>query len=355
MATLSFLEAQGILEQERIGAKAPLVITLDGAAMAHFDLTLAELERYLPEREEPADFDDFWRGTISAQGALPPEAEFTEIESGYTELITFDVTFAGFGGHPIKGWFLLPRHRTGPLPVVVSYLGYGGGRGVPGSWTGWPSAGIAQFVMDSRGQGSGYRPGDTPDGALTGPHSGGVMTLGIDAPESYYYRRLFTDAVRAVEVAANHPRVDPERVVVAGGSQGGGIALAVAGLSARPLAGALIDVPFLCHYRRAITLVDTAPYAELVRYLRIHRHQEDRVLATLDYFDGLHFAARATAPALFSVGLMDQVCPPSTVYAAYNHYAGAKEMAVYPFNGHENGEEVQTERQLRFLERLLGR
>ncbi|MFJ6677320.1 acetylxylan esterase [Actinosynnema sp. NPDC091369] len=45
--------------------------------------------------------------------------------------------------------------------------------------------------------------------------------------------------------------------------------------------------------------------------------------ATLAYFDGVHFAQRATAPALFSVGLMDPIRPPSTVYAAFNHYAGS--------------------------------
>ena len=57
---------------------------------------------------------------------------------------------------------------------------------------------------------------------------------------------------------------------------------------------------------------------------------------------------------MFSVGLMDQVCPPSTVYAAYNHYAGRKRMEVYPFNGHENGEEVQAERVVAFIREQAG-
>ncbi|WP_257955964.1 acetylxylan esterase [Nocardioides sp. B-3] len=48
-------------------------------------------------------------------------------------------------------------------------------------------------------------------------------------------------------------------------------------------------------------------------------------------------AARADVPALFSVALMDDVCPPSTVYAAYNHYAGPKEIEVYTYNEHEGG------------------
>ncbi|ROP49151.1 MULTISPECIES: acetylxylan esterase [unclassified Rathayibacter] len=316
--------------------------------MAFFDLTLPELQVYMPDREEPDEFDAFWSSTIAESRALAAEPRFEDVDAGYSELITQDVRFSGFGGQEISGWFIAPRHRTGPLPVVVSYLGYGGGRGLIGSWSQLPSAGIAQFVMDSRGQGSGYRPGSTPDGEFTGPSAGGVMTLGIEDPSQYYYRRLFTDAVLAVDAARRHPLADPDRIVVSGGSQGGGIALAAAGLS-EGLAGAVIDVPFLCGFRRATGLVDTFPYGEIVRYLHVHRGDEERVFRTLSYFDGINFAARSSADALFSVGLMDQVCPPSTVFAAFNHYGGAKRIEVYPYNGHENGEEFQGQKTVEFV------
>ena len=91
---------------------------------------------------------------------------------------------------------------------------------------------------------------------------------------------------------------------------------------------AMPDVPFLCHYRRATEITNDNPYAELVRYCTVHRDKIDTVFDTLAYFDGLNFAARARAQALFSAGLMDTICPPSTVFAAYNHYAGPKEIKV---------------------------
>jgi cephalosporin-C deacetylase len=34
---------------------------------------------------------------------------------------------------------------------------------------------------------------------------------------------------------------------------------------------------------------------------------------------------------------MDAITPPSTVFAAHNAYAGPKELAVWPHNGHEAG------------------
>ena len=56
------------------------------------------------------------------------------------------------------------------------------------------------------------------------------MTRGIEDPDTYYYRRLMTDAVRAVEAVRSLPAVAVDSVAVQGVSQGGGLALAVAGL-----------------------------------------------------------------------------------------------------------------------------
>lgn len=309
--------------------------------MAQFDLPLAELERYSPEITAPSDLDEFWAATLAETRSHDLDLRVEEVHNHLTLVTTYDVSFAGFDGHRINAWLHLPVGTSVPLPGVVEYAGYSGGRGLSHQHVAWALAGYAHFTMDTRGQGWGGRSGGTPDPSADAGLNAtpGHMTRGILDPASYYYRRVYADAVRAIEAATASGFVDPDRVVVAGVSQGGGIAIAVSALSPG-LAGALVDVPFLCHFDRAITITDEDPYREVARYLARHRPHEAQARETLSYFDGAVLAPKATAPALFSVALMDEVCPPSTVYAAFNRWGGdEKRMAVYPFNGHEGGDE----------------
>lgn len=330
--------------------------------MAWFDFPPEKLETYSPEEKAPSDFDSFWKKTLAETEALGGAApHFVQVDDSIFGMVdAYDVTFAGYLGQPIKGWYLEPKNYDpdthGKLPCVVSYVGYGGGRGHPFDQVGWPVAGFATLIMDTRGQGSGWSTGDTPDDApegSAGPQIPGFMTRGIQSRETYYYRRVFTDAARAVEAAASHPNVDPKRIAVTGGSQGGGIAIAAAALSGKKVRVCMPDVPYLCHYRRATTIIDSDPYAEISRYCKTHRGASKKVFEVLSYFDGMHFAPRITAKCLFSVGLMDTICPPSTVYAAYNRVKTRKQIKVYDFNNHEGGGAFQHTAKIRFAQENL--
>jgi cephalosporin-C deacetylase len=319
--------------------------------MPRTDFAPDELRAYAPDLAEPADLAQFWSQSLAAAREFPLAARFEPVESGLSTLRSFDTTFAGSDGSEIRAWLHLPGTWTpgqAPLPAMVQYQGYGGGRGLVQEHTFWATAGYAHLIMDTRGQGSGWSSGQTPDPQGSGPAQPGFLTRGITSPDTYYSRRVFTDAVRALEAARTHPAIDSERVVITGASQGGGIAIAVASL-APAVAGVMPDVPFLADFRRAVDIAGSEPYAELERYLACHRDQAGTVFATLSYFDVAVLGRRATAPALFSVAHMDQTCPPSTVYAAYHAYGGPKQIRDYPFNDHEGGDIFQKVEQLRWL------
>ena len=90
-----------------------------------------------------------------------------------------------------------------------------------------------------------------------------------------------------------------------------------------------------------------------MRYPRTRRHTTERVFETLSYLDGVNFTVRSGIPTRFSVGLLDDICPPSTVYGSFNHYASEKRMIVYPYNGHGQGGPYQDAEHLRFIRALL--
>lgn len=320
--------------------------------MAQFDLPLPALREYLPDLREPDDLDAFWDVTLAEARAHPLDVRLAPVETGLVTVQTWDVTFCGFGGHPIRGWYSRPAGASTMLPGVLEYLGYGRGRGLPHERLTWASAGYAHLLMDSRGQGGQYGSGgDTDDPVGAASSAPGFLTRGIEDPADYYYRRLITDAVRAVEALGSLPDVDATRLLVAGNSQGGGLALATAGLVPE-LTGAIAAVPFLAHPERALEVTEQHPWAEVLQYLSVRRGSERQVMRTLSYFDVASLGRRARAAALFSVGLRDSVSPPSTVFAAFNHYGAetgteiAKEIEVYPHNHHEGGDAYFTRRSI---------
>ena len=137
-----------------------------------------------------------------------------------------------------------------------------------------------------------------------------------------------------------------------GVSQGGGISLVVAGLTSG-LSAVIAEVPFLCDFPRGAELAGKGPYLELAGYLATYRQHYEQVFSVLAYFDAAVLCQRAKAPALFSVALMDQACPPSTVYGAYNAYSGPKEIRRYPFNDHEGGQFHQEAEELAWLPKIM--
>lgn len=320
--------------------------------MPWYDMPLEQLRAYRTSTEEPAGLDDWWAARLKEARARSTPVTLTRHEPDlYGPAEVYDAEFSGAGGDRIRAWYITPAHGD-VHTIMVTFIGYGGGRGAPAEHILLPALGYAVFVMDTRGQGGRWTFGATGDAGSGGPENSLVMTRGVTSPETYYYTRLITDAALAVDAAAELAGPTAQ-IAVGGASQGGGLALAAAALHGRRIAACQADVPFLCDIQRAITLAPHAPYTEIPEFLAHNTHLAGAVLDTLRYVDCALLARRVTAPTLMSVSLMDPICPPSTVFAAYNEIPAAKDIAVHPFSQHDVPR-GHSERKIRHLREHLG-
>ena len=303
--------------------------------MPSIDMPLEQLRQYKPSLYREEDFDSFWSDTLKESARQPLHAELVPYDLGAKNVECFAVRFDGFGGGRIAGWYLRPTQR-GKFPGICSYHGYSGRGTRPLDLLAYASQGICVLSMDCRGQN-----GQSQDNAVTPEgHFMGWMTKGIRDPRSYYYRYVYADAVRALELLAGRDEVDNARLAITGGSQGGGISLAVSALSDRPLLS-LPDIPFLCDFRRGVAICGNGPYPEIPSFIKQFPHLYEQAFRTLSYCDNLNLAPKIRCRTVISNCLWDDVCPPSTIYGVYHHMTCEKSMEIYPFHKHETPAEHQ--------------
>jgi cephalosporin-C deacetylase len=250
---------------------------------------------------------------------------------------------------PIHGWMIVPSFlRHDRYPCLIRFPGFNGSRGDPASLMHWVMMGFVVLSVDVRQQG-----GNT--GSKAAYSSGFAMNVasqGLNNKYEYYYRYVTMDCLKAIDFACAQAEVDPSRIVLEGGSQGGGLAMALAALDDRPVL-AMADVPSLSHLTQRVEGLNGA-FRCAAEYIKQHPDELDVVLDTLSYFDTMNMADRITCRVFASVALKDETCPPGMFFATYNRIAGEKDIVIYPFNGHEGGGGKQTEKKLDYVKMWFG-
>ena len=305
-----------------------------GRRMHYIDAKLNQLAAIRPVRTAKPDYDDYWEGMIRSHTGQTPHADRAEAATELLGVRACKVVYEGDAGTPIHGLYLLPPGRSDgePPPCLVCFHGYTGSKGDPEDYAAWLLRGYGVFAVDVRGQ-SGETGNTMPN---TYGMTKGWMTQGILDKDTCYYKAVTADALRAVEWVLAQPETDPDRIVVMGGSQGGGIALLAAAFHPRVRA-AVADIPNMCQMDFGI-FNSTGSLTEAAEFVNRHPEHLERVLTTLSYYDAVNCAERIACPILVSVGLKDTVCWPETVYAAYNAIASPdKAIIAYPFAGHYTG------------------
>ena len=284
------------------------------------------VEEIRPGGKLPENFNRFWREAKAELIRIPIDAKLEEVEVvDPGDAKRFKVSLANVNGSRVYGWLHLPE-GNGPFPTVLSIPGSGIGR--TGRFAGFTEAGIAVLAIEVHGlepqaqeiigAAQWIRPvtdeteyfAKLQNGILAGYHS-----FGIEDPYRYYHRRTLQSAMRALDYLYTRKDVDPRKIIVFGGSQGGGLSLLTAAIDKR-VDAVVATVPAFCN-----------------NVSRKDSHIP-HVSRTMSYFDAALAAELIEVPALIGVGFIDGTCLPANVYSAYNNIKGPKRIENFYNMGH---------------------
>ncbi len=259
----------------------------------------------------------FWSDTLRKLAAEPIEAKELDTREPLPYK-SYRIEYRSLGGVRVRAHLAIPirgGEPSRPLPAIVSVPGYGGFQ--QALMLDECQRGYAILQVFPRSQG--------PSAELWKIDGADKLTWRLDNPEGYYYQLAYADILRGIDYLLTRKEIDPQRIAIAGTSQGGGIALAVASLDPRIKAVAA-HVPFLCDMRLA-----ARTDASLIKQLLDKANANDEAhFRTLDFFDPLHLVATLRAPALISSGGKDLTCPAITIRNVFDRIPAVKSLFYDP-------------------------
>lgn len=283
-------------------------------------MTPMDIERWQSTVRRPADFDEFWEGTISASEKVAADPKFDRLPARSTEKVdVFEAHYNSYGGIRIAGWYCAPRRPKVQLPGILVVPGYVSEPMLPKALA---SQGYAVFSAAPRGK--------LRSNKAFNPGYPGLLMHNVTDRDSYGYRGFYMDALRAFDVLASRPEVDAGRIGVQGSSQGGALTLLVSALRPEKVKAASAGAPYLCSILDAAGMTHSYPYQEINDYLRLHPKDAPQLRATFDYYDIHNFVGAIRCPIIVNIGLKDDVCPPATGFAVFRAIGG-RDKKLYPY------------------------
>lgn len=288
--------------------------------------------------EEPADLMDYWNNQKALLQALSMQVKKTtlEVPEQYQgKFVCDDIEINCLGPAPVRAYMAKPvKAQKGSLPIVILCRA----AGVSGAWC---RCQVGECVGNAA-LGNGALSLDlNAHGMLNGQHDdyyrmleNGLLHNYYDHNaadrETYYFRGMYLRLLRAIEFMTQQPEWDGKRILVIGESQGGGQAVAAAGLDSRVTA-VVLNVPAMQDFGGArLGRRGGWPHP-------IESHKDlsaDMLDATLPYFDGALLIRHSKAEIYCEIGLIDTTCPPSAVWSSLNGAPGPKTVNCVPFRTH---------------------
>ena len=285
---------------------------VDGKEYKYWSTAAFDPLKIEPTVDDPSDFNSFWDSAKIALAKIPIDSRMTLIPEKCTDLVNvYHVSFQNINNSRVYGILCVPK-KPGKYPAILRV----------------PGAGIRPYNGDIRNASKGVItleigihgiPVNMPIDVYNNLASGalnGYQYFNLDNRDRFYYKRVFLGCVRANDFIDSLPEFDGKNLAVAGGSQGGALSIITAALDPR--------VKYLAAFYPAMS--DMTGYLKnraggwphlFDKNNEQYNNKKDKI-QTVAYYDVVNFAKRLKATGFYSWGFNDNVCPPTSMYAAYN-------------------------------------
>jgi len=310
-----FLQCVVIPGESVLGAKA-------GAAIDPLEIK--------PSLPAPGDFDAFWDAQKKLVKENPANVKITPVKSPVDGVECFDVQAQCPEGAHFSAYMARPvGAKPGTLAAIVCTQGAGVASSRLSVVAGWAKDGLLALDFNVHGL-----PNGQPQAFYSDLYKGplkGYFVKNPDSRETLFGRVMYHRLLRALEIVTSQPEWNGKQLIVHGRSQGGGQAIAAAGLDPR-VTLMCAQIPVFCDNTGMILGRSSGSHGIVA--IDEKGVPNPKALEAVRYYDGTNWATRTKAEGFFTVGFIDTSCPPTGIYAVYNIWPNKKDILSFPRWGH---------------------
>ncbi|MDX1285871.1 MAG: acetylxylan esterase, partial [Draconibacterium sp.] len=277
-----------------------------------------------PSTTLPDDFWDFWNKGKKQLAKVPMNPVLTLLPERCTDKA--EVYHVKLDNVSVKIYGILCKpKKPGKYPAILHVPGAGIRPYYGDVWE--AEAGFVSFTIGIHGIPVNLDPivyDDLRYGALNG-----YWRTNMDDKDQYYYKRVYLGCVRSLDFIESLDCFDGENIAVTGGSQGGALSIITAGLDER--------IDYLAAFYPALSDLTGYLHGRAGGWPHMFRDEftnKPEKIETSKYFDVVNFARFVKVPGWYSWGYNDNVCPPTSMHAAYNVIPGEKELHIFQETQH---------------------
>lgn len=295
------------------------------------------VDQILPYTQMPSDFKEFWNKNKQELNSFPLTYTKELAKEYCTDKIDCYLVKLQINkqGQSVYGYLFYPKNaQKKNCPVVLCPPGAGIKTiKEPLRHKYYAEQGCIRLEMEIHGLNPTMTTEEFKEISTAFGNESNYLNINLDNKDNYYMKRVYMACVRAIDLLTSLPEWDGKNVIVQGGSQGGALAIVTAGLDERVT---------LCVANHP-ALSDMAGFkAERAdgypHFSRTPGMDTPEKIKTMSYYDVVNFARLVKAHTYITWGFNDDVCPPTTSYAAYNVLTCPKEALITPINEHWTSE-----------------